>query len=218
MEQDNQQPTRAALIAYAAGLLEGEGYIVRTGTARLGANMTDREPLDRLCQIFGGRLLGPKPRPNPSHKPIYVWHLNGWNSVEAALQEMWPWLGPRRREQATRVLADAPPPDRRKPGWHNAIKTHCKRGHEFTPQNTYIEPSGSRICKICRRARGDRYRERHGDAVRARQREQASARYDSTVRKARYARDKAAGKIIREPWTKRRDRELRKANQSQLPI
>lgn len=29
--------------------------------------------------------------------------------------------------------------------------THCKKGHEFTPENTYVRPSsGLRNCRICR--------------------------------------------------------------------
>lgn len=29
--------------------------------------------------------------------------------------------------------------------------THCKNGHEFTPQNTYVRPaSGKRVCRTCR--------------------------------------------------------------------
>ena len=36
----------------------------------------------------------------------------------------------------------------------------CKRGHEFTPENTYVIPStGSRSCKTCKRADVERYRE-----------------------------------------------------------
>lgn len=31
---------------------------------------------------------------------------------------------------------------------HNARKTHCKRGHEFTPDNTYTS-GGRRQCKTC---------------------------------------------------------------------
>ncbi len=31
----------------------------------------------------------------------------------------------------------------------NAAKTHCKRGHEFTPENTYVTSSGSRSCRVC---------------------------------------------------------------------
>lgn len=34
-----------------------------------------------------------------------------------------------------------------------ASKTHCKRGHEFSPENIYVAPSGSRKCKICERAK-----------------------------------------------------------------
>lgn len=35
-------------------------------------------------------------------------------------------------------------------GYANASKTHCKRGHEFTPENTYIKPTG-RECRACAR-------------------------------------------------------------------
>ena len=37
-------------------------------------------------------------------------------------------------------------------------KTHCKRGHEYSPENTYIRPgAGTRMCKECARIR-DRIR------------------------------------------------------------
>lgn len=32
-----------------------------------------------------------------------------------------------------------------------ARKTHCWRGHEFTPENTYISPKGYRTCRACGR-------------------------------------------------------------------
>lgn len=34
-----------------------------------------------------------------------------------------------------------------------ASKTHCKRGHEFTPDNTRIETTGARRCLTCARSR-----------------------------------------------------------------
>jgi HNH endonuclease len=38
----------------------------------------------------------------------------------------------------------------------SVAQTHCKRGHEFTPENTHAVP-GHRVCKECRRARGRGY-------------------------------------------------------------
>ena len=31
--------------------------------------------------------------------------------------------------------------------------THCRRGHEMTPENTYVRKNGSRRCRQCRRNR-----------------------------------------------------------------
>lgn len=39
----------------------------------------------------------------------------------------------------------------------NGRKTHCKRGHEFTPANTYIRPRG-RECRACWKTRKLRVR------------------------------------------------------------
>lgn len=35
---------------------------------------------------------------------------------------------------------------------HNAIKTHCKYGHEYNVANTYRQ-NGKRFCRACARAR-----------------------------------------------------------------
>jgi hypothetical protein len=34
---------------------------------------------------------------------------------------------------------------------HNSVKTHCKRGHEFTPENTRILKGNRRMCRTCSR-------------------------------------------------------------------
>ena len=45
--------------------------------------------------------------------------------------------------------------DRDAKGRHgNSNKTHCKRGHEFTVENTYIPPTGERNCRKCKRMNG----------------------------------------------------------------
>lgn len=44
----------------------------------------------------------------------------------------------------------------------NAVKTHCKNGHEFTPENTYARPDGSgRACRVCKVAAIQHRRDMH---------------------------------------------------------
>ncbi len=40
----------------------------------------------------------------------------------------------------------------------NVGKTHCKHGHEFTPENTYVPPSRPHVrdCRACRKANQQR--------------------------------------------------------------
>lgn len=48
----------------------------------------------------------------------------------------------------------------------NARKTHCIRGHEFSPENTRLDKGGHRVCKACMRM--------HWRAWKARQKEMAA--------------------------------------------
>lgn len=36
-------------------------------------------------------------------------------------------------------------------GQFRAARTHCPQGHEYTPENVYHTPAGSRACRTCRR-------------------------------------------------------------------
>lgn len=38
---------------------------------------------------------------------------------------------------------------------HNAVKTHCPAGHEYTPGNTYRDPKGGRHCCVCQNRRSN---------------------------------------------------------------
>jgi hypothetical protein len=49
------------------------------------------------------------------------------------------------------------------PSARAARATHCIRGHEFTPENTYFRKSGKRECRACARARNGQSYLRHRD-------------------------------------------------------
>jgi len=58
----------------------------------------------------------------------------------------------------------------RSPASVNAAKTHCKNGHEFTPENTYIvndsrKARPARVCRTCRLATMKQYQQRKADAL-----------------------------------------------------
>lgn len=46
----------------------------------------------------------------------------------------------------------------------NAKKTHCKRGHEFTAENTYVMADGGRSCRKCRVIHTQNYNARKATA------------------------------------------------------
>lgn len=41
---------------------------------------------------------------------------------------------------------------------HNALKTHCPRGHEYNLANTHTTGKGERQCRVCGREAARRYR------------------------------------------------------------
>jgi hypothetical protein len=65
-----------------------------------------------------------------------------------------PWRGKtfsnEHREAISAGLTGKKHTEERRHATFNARKTHCKHGHEFTVENTYVTPTGSRQCKACR--------------------------------------------------------------------
>jgi len=48
---------------------------------------------------------------------------------------------------------------RQRRGQWRASKTHCKRGHEYTPENTIAVKGGTRRCRACKNEDSIKYRE-----------------------------------------------------------
>ena len=61
------------------------------------------------------------------------------------------------QENASRAKPFRPPDPK-------SFNTHCVNGHEFTDQNTYLRPSGSRDCRACIRSRVRKYQSKRSAA------------------------------------------------------
>ena len=101
--------------AWAAGFHDGEGtvgcydrkYVRKDGSVgkRLIAQVTqvERQPLDRLAAIFGGRVGGPY-RTSSGKSLACRWSLENFEAVQQYVAALWPWLTDVKREQAKRAL------------------------------------------------------------------------------------------------------------------
>lgn len=43
-------------------------------------------------------------------------------------------------------------------GSNMSSRTHCPKGHEYDERNTYVSPSGSRGCRVCRNAAAKKHK------------------------------------------------------------
>lgn len=105
-------------LGYCVGLFEGEGSVnvVRNGPdrvyPRLVVRMTDREPVEHIYRLFGGRFMGPYTTPGEAargYKPKYRWALGTLDAFLATSAAMYPHLSPRRQAQIDRALSDIAP-------------------------------------------------------------------------------------------------------------
>ena len=90
------------LHAWAAGVVDSRGSFVfnlKAVELRLQVAMRDdREIVDRLVAILGGKVYGPNERADRVRKG-YLYMLRGERPVREAAELMGPWLGDRKRRQ-----------------------------------------------------------------------------------------------------------------------
>jgi hypothetical protein len=138
-------------IAWLAGLFEGEGNIdiAKNGGTRLTIRMTDRDVIEQVNAMFPSTKIHivPPPKAKANWKTQYAWRISNPNKVREILELLLPWFGERRAARAREVLHHL---DTRPGLDHWAKRTHCIHGHEFSEENTYVNPkNGYRTCRTC---------------------------------------------------------------------
>jgi hypothetical protein len=115
-------------IAWAAGLFEGEGFLVRRQVAQrvylqVGLEMRDFDVISRFVEIMQTNGVLPAKRPNgtsrvtsvllrqrrnnnPKHSDIYRWTTTG-HTAETAYRLLRPHLGRRRQNKGDSIVQEA---------------------------------------------------------------------------------------------------------------
>lgn len=100
-------------IAWFAGLFEGEGcvgYYVdkrnpNTGSVRLQIESTDKDIIDRIKNMFGGKIwINTAPSKPKHYKPSWRWGVSSKKEVAYIIGLMYFYLGNRRQERCDEVL------------------------------------------------------------------------------------------------------------------
>lgn len=145
---------------WAAGFLEGEGTFLvdRSG---ITAAQVQRQPLDRLQKLLGGKVVGPyEHNKNRNGQPFYRWGLYGSNAI-GLMMTLYTLMSPRRKEAIVKTLIR----------WKEApgnsadllARGFCKHGHDLIGENYIIdEKSGKGRCKVCNVKNSRAYYDRHG--------------------------------------------------------
>lgn len=127
--------TDEIMIAWAAGIYEGEG----TTTRETPINIVQKNTwiLYKLESLFGGRVSFRINRMDK--KTLYVYTLHG-EAGRNLLKLFIPYLSPWRIKQIEdNMVLD----------FYN-LETHCRNGHERSRRTTYISPSGYKNCRLCK--------------------------------------------------------------------
>lgn len=135
-------------IGWAAGFLEGEGSFI-TSVGRVQAVQVQRDPLERLVRLFGGRIIVEAPW-RSHEQAVNRWYL-GSHDAAALMMTIYCLMSPRRRGQINAVLSR----------WKTLkiaerYKIRCPQGHPYDRRTK----AGRRYCGACcrRHSRASRVR------------------------------------------------------------
>lgn len=150
-------------IGWLCGLFEGEGSILHyqtpvKGTSRMtttrgvAVGMTDEDVLRRFHRLVGCGTVYGWDSSNKKHKKVWMWRCSKWVDLKPLLELLEPRMGVRRKDKIRLLLLDPPK--------NTPTNTHCNKGHEWTPENTYVDARGWRNCRACARDSARRMRAR----------------------------------------------------------
>jgi hypothetical protein len=92
-----------------AGLFEGEGYISANKATPhkwvMGLTSVDRDVLEKVVTLVGGKIYGPYKCNVPNRQPQYTWYLGNKKHAVPLLKSMLPLLCSRRRQRAQDALS-----------------------------------------------------------------------------------------------------------------
>lgn len=120
------------------GVIGDGGKVVRVHRmlyVRYRGAIPDGLEIDHLCHTADGECRGGL---CVHRRCVNPWHLEPVTTKENA-------------ERASSTRAN---------GRYLAERTHCKNGHEFTPENTRLTARNGRVCRACRREWAKRQRAR----------------------------------------------------------
>ncbi len=137
-------------LAWAAGLLEGEGCFHTTlDRPRISVNMTDEDVLLRLQKVLGcGRLSGPHTY-GLGHKPVWRYDLSRQDQVYAVTAAVYSQLGERRRAKARELILLYGSKPAREPNKPNVRLICATCGVEFSRYASQVRPGNVYCSQSC---------------------------------------------------------------------
>jgi hypothetical protein len=144
--------------AYVAGFFDGEGCITfsvkrtRTGDyerVTLTFIQNHRGVLEMIQTVFGGNIYESKPS-SIGNGGCHRLQIAAQVDVHRCLTAMLPHLVVKQAKAVEALTLIGPSPRSRQSKRLNPV-THCKHGHEFTPENTRVASDGRRSCLTCDR-------------------------------------------------------------------
>lgn len=139
---------------WAAGFLEGEGCFTMQGRAKttplVTASQVELEPLDRLVDLFGGRIY--EQENNKVKGNLFNhWYLGSSVSVQV-MMTLYTLMSEKRKKQIEEVLETW----KRSKSIKSRDSNYCTKGHLMTEENSIfvdrskLGRSSYTVCRACK--------------------------------------------------------------------